>query len=202
MKIIASIQEFSPDVIEELLAHGVDAFSFPASAASETSLRKIRWTLERRGFLRKVKLCADLLDGTTPSRAMGTEWVMFEAARGVDIKQKKHALVQALGYYPTILAAIGTEEGVENLSDIASAADLVMVHRSLLATRCKGEILGVYQAKIIRAAKLAGKQVCVESTGDVYDLTALCAAGVDAVVLPASSVASARMIIDTVRSLA
>lgn len=171
----------------------------------------------------------DDLDHLTPHtrahidklRAISPEWVAFSFVNSaVGLKKAKHLVTQVLGYCPTVVSKIESERGVANIEEIVNASDMVMVARGDLGLNCPIEMLGVYQKRIIAAAKRAGKQAIVAtqildsildrhipSRSDVLDLTNCVLDGADAIMLaretgmsltPGRSVATARKIIDAV----
>jgi pyruvate kinase len=118
------------------------------------------------------------------------------------------------------MAKIETPAGVENIDEIAKVADVILVARGDLEMAAPWQLLGIYQKRIVAAAKQAGTPVYVStqilesllssytpSRSDVLDLTNIVLDGADGIMLaketgisltPGYSVQVARKIIDAV----
>lgn len=206
MKIIATISEqsYGADSIEEIIRAGADVLRYHFSKQSpeelEQKIRTARFVIDKLGLRRKVKILADLPTDFYPSknlRDMSPEWVAFSGvANAAHLKKEKHLLIHHLGYCPTIIAKIETNEGVENIKEIAAVSDILFVNREAMREMCPIELLGVYQKKIVSAAKHAGKQAMISvqffstneedtppSISDVLDITNAMQDGVDGLLL-------------------
>ena len=95
---------------------------------------------------------------------------------------------------PPLVAKVETVQGVEKIEEITASADWLMVARGDLALTAPYELLGVYQKRIIIAAKKAGKPVIVATQileslldkrrptrSEILDLTNIVLDGADAI---------------------
>jgi pyruvate kinase len=95
---------------------------------------------------------------------------------------------------PPLVAKVETIQGVEKIEEIAASVDWLMVARGDLALTAPYELLGVYQKRIIIAAKKAGKPVIVATQileslldkrrptrSEILDLTNIVLDGADAI---------------------
>lgn len=64
-----------------------------------------------------------------------------------------------LGEEVKVMAKIESERGVEHIDAIASVADGIMIARGDLAIQAPMERLGIYERKLVKSAKAAGKPV-------------------------------------------
>ncbi len=95
---------------------------------------------------------------------------------------------------PPLVAKVETLQGIEKIEEIANSADWLMVARGDLALTAPYELLGIYQKRIISAAKKAGKPVIVATQileslldkrrptrSEILDLTNIILDGADAI---------------------
>ncbi len=173
----------------------------------------------------------DALDHFTPQAlahiqglsAMRPEWVAFSFVRsGEDMRRWKELLRPHLAadWQPKSVAKLETIQAVDNAEAIAAECDCLMVARGDLGLAAPIENLGLYQKRIVAAAKKAGKEVVVATQildsllsyyipqrAEVLDLTNIVLDGADGIMFaketgisltPGRSVETARAIIDAV----
>jgi len=80
---------------------------------------------------------------------------------GQDIENARQWMAGELGWTPRITAKIESAEGVENVDDIARAADAVMVGRGDLALQVGFDNLWHAECKIVDACRRAGTYVII-----------------------------------------
>jgi pyruvate kinase len=140
---------------------------------------------------------------------------------GSELGAVRAVLRRALdGPAPRLIAKIESEAGVERVAEIAATADAIMIARGDLALSAPYELLGLYQKRIMAAARAAGCEVIVathvlETTmtrhtpnrAEISDLTSSILEGAAAILLaketsapgdPAYAASVARRIIDAV----
>lgn len=175
----------SPDILQALLAAGVDVVRFNLSWTAPTALRTqvalVREAATAAG--RPVPVLADL----PGPRVQETTGHRFNAAEpvptphdiellalcaelkleyvGVSFVGKAAELVrvrEALGGAPTrLIAKIERTEALEHLAEIIAAADGVMVARGDLGHAIPFEQVPFAQERIVQAARAAGKPAIV-----------------------------------------
>ncbi len=157
--------------------------------------------------------------------ALRPELVAFSFVRsGQDLRTWK-ALLEAHtgnGWQPKIVAKVETPLGVANIEDIVKECDIALVARGDLGLAAPMELLGLYQKRIVAAAKRAGKEAIVStqvldslltyfipSRAEILDVTNSILDGADGIMLaketgisptPGHSVTVARKIIEAVES--
>ncbi|MFA6511656.1 MAG: pyruvate kinase [Patescibacteria group bacterium] len=169
----------------------------------------------------KTLACMDVLPAIQP------DWVAVSFANSGDYMRRTKALLAerfGRGKVPPVVSKVETPKGVAQIDDIAAESDIVMVARGDLAVTAPVELLGVYQKRIVQAAKKAGKPVIVStqileslltnympSRSDVLDLTNIVLDGAEYIMLaketgvsdtPGHSVTVAKQIIDAVEHAA
>jgi pyruvate kinase len=164
------------------------------------------------------------LDHLTTLELLQPDWVAFSFVRSAAMMEECKSLVAthapALRERVKFMAKIETPAGVENIDEIAKVADVILVARGDLEMAAPWQLLGIYQKRIVAAAKQAGTPVYVStqilesllssytpSRSDVLDLTNIVLDGADGIMLaketgisltPGYSVQVARKIIDAV----
>ncbi|HMT00895.1 MAG TPA: pyruvate kinase [Candidatus Absconditabacterales bacterium] len=77
------------------------------------------------------------------------------------VRQVKNFLKENGGENIEIMCKIENQEGIENIREIADAADSIMVARGDLGTECPFEKIPEYQILLIKTSKEKGKKVVV-----------------------------------------
>jgi pyruvate kinase len=87
------------------------------------------------------------------------DYIALSFVRSADDCREAKSLIEAAGGAQPLVAKIEKAEAIDNLDDIISAADGVMVARGDLGVETSVELVPVYQKRIIDSANNAGKVV-------------------------------------------
>lgn len=202
-----------------------DADSFKARALNDRAVPAMKAL--------NIGRAIDALDHFTPKTLehianlpkIKPELVAFSFPRnGADMKKGKD-LLRAAGAWsgdwnPRIVSKIESPAALEHIDEIAAESDILLVARGDLGLAAPMELLGVYQKRIVAAAKRAKKEVIVSTQildsllvyyvpqrAEILDLTNIVLDGADGIMLaketgismtPGKSVETAKKIIEAV----